>query len=149
MKKIGVAIVVILILAAFTRCGQITKLSGKYVNEQDKSEYLKFSGESTVVLHTDGKNYKGTYDIYENALMLTFNTNDKIENEIMEIRDKKVLLTLTDVAFVKRTFWNYYWKIWLLVTCIISAASFLYKRIVKEQKGLKDIIKDIKDENFD
>lgn len=149
MKKIGAIIVVIIILAVFNRCSQISSLSGTYVNEQDSSEYLKFSGESTVTLHADGKKYTGTYSIYDNAVMLTFSSNDDIESVVLEIKSKKVLSTIMGLAYVKRTFWNYYWKRWLLWSFILSVAYYLFKKIFLEHKGINDIAKEIKDEYFD
>lgn len=146
MKKIGAIIVVIIILATFSGCGQTSRLSGKYVNEQDSSRYLKFSGESTVTLHTDGVDYIGTYSILDNALMLTFASNDNMESVVLEIKSKKVLSTLMGLAYVKRTFWNYYWKRWLLWSFIFSVASFLIKKIFIEHKGIRDIAKEIYDE---
>lgn len=147
MKKVGAVIIVIIVLAAFSRCGQVSSLSGKYTNEQDKSEYLKFSGESTVKLHTAGKDYTGTYRIHDNAVWLTFDQGDNIGLTVLEIKKKNVLLTLGGTAYVRKTFWNHYWKIWLLISVVVETVYFLFKKIVIEHKGVKDIIKDIEDEN--
>lgn len=140
-------VVILFVFAAFNRCSQISSLSGKYVNEQDKSEYFKFSGESTVVLHTGGNKVTGTYSIYEDAVMLIFGSGDKAERVILGIKNKNTLIyNGVGVAFVKRTFWNYYWKWYLLWSSIISVIWFLVKKIFVEHKGIKEIISDIDEE---
>lgn len=147
MKKVRAIIIVIIVLVAFSGCGQVSSLSGKYINEQDKSEYLKFSGESTVKLHIEGMDYTGTYSILDNAVFLTFGQGDDAGIVVLEIKKKDVLLSLNGLAYVKKTFWNHYWKIYLFISVVIEIIYFLFKKIIIEHKGVKDIIKDIEDEN--
>lgn len=111
MKKINLIIVVIIGILVFSGCGQIKSLSGKYINEQDSSSYLKFSGESTVVFCTDGEKVTGTYSIAGNAVMLAFGTGEDAAIEFLAIKNRSTLIyNLFGVAYVKRTFLNYYWK---------------------------------------
>lgn len=146
MKKVRAIIIVIIVLVAFSGCGQVSSLSGKYINEQDKSEYLKFSGESTVKLHIEDMDYTGTYSILDNAVFLTFGQGDDTGIVVLEIKKKDVLLSLNGLAYVKKTFWNHYWKIYLFISVVIEIIYFLFKKIIIEHKGVKDIIKDIEDE---
>ncbi len=121
MKKIYLIIVVIIVLAIFNGCSQVTSLSGKYVNEQDSSEYLKFSGESTVEFSADGEKMTGTYSIVEDTVMLVFGTGENAAIRFFAIRDKNTLIyNLFGVAYVKRTFGNYYWKT-ILLFCTIGS----------------------------
>lgn len=111
MKKKYLIIAVIVVLVILSGCGQVTSLSGKYVNEQNNSEYLKFSGETTVVFRADGEKITGTYSIVGDTVMLVFGAGENTTLEFFAIKDKNTLIyNLYGVAYVKRTFWNYYWK---------------------------------------
>lgn len=139
MKKIEVIIVVIFMLITFTGCGQVKSLSGKYVNEQDSSEYLKFSGESTVVLCADGEKITGTYSIYKDAAMLMFGSGDNVESVILGIKNKNTLiLNIVGVAYVKKTFWNYYWKKILLYGTIGFIVLAVIGNIINKKEKHND-----------
>lgn len=137
MKKINLIIVVLVVLAVFSGCGRITSLSGKYVNEQDSSQYLKFSGESTVVFCTDGEKMTGTYSIAENAVMLVFGAGENVTMEFFAIKDKNTLIyNLFGVAYTKRTLWNYYWKkIFLYGTIGLIILGIIGNIIDKKEKN--------------
>lgn len=135
MKKFGLALI-IFILLVFNGCGQISSFSGKYVNEQNKSEYLKFSGESTVDLYSDGRKTTGTYFIYNDAVMVTFGSGDNIESTIFAIKNKNTLIyNGVGVAYVKKTFWNYYWKKILLLIFIVYGALLVFNFVKNLKNG--------------
>lgn len=130
-------IVAIFILVAFMAgCGQVSSLSGKYVNEQDKNEYFKFSDESTVEMYSGGHKVTGTYFIYTDAVMCTFGSGDNAYYEVFEIKAKDTLIyNGIGVAFVKKTFWNYYWKRFLLLCLVIYGTLFVINFIKNLRKN--------------
>lgn len=143
MKKI-VVMLVLFILVAFSGCGQVKSLSGKYVNEQDKNEYLKFSGESTVEMYSDGEKITGTYFIYADAVWSTFGSGDKAKSELFAIKNKSTLIyNGVGVAFVKKTFWNYYWKKLVLITVVMYGVLFIINLIKSLKKNGKNLGKAI------
>ena len=140
MKKMYLVIVVIIGILVFSGCGKVTSLSGKYINEQDSSDYVKFSGESTAVFCIDGDKKTGTYSIAGDAVMLAFGSGENVEMEFFAIKNKNTLIyNIFGVAYVKRTFLNYYWKRILLFGAIGFVILSIIGNILikKEEKNGK------------
>lgn len=149
MKKISVAIVIMIILATFTGCGRVSSLSGKYVNEQDKSEYFKFSGESTVEMHSGNQKITGTYFIYSDAVICTFGSGDNSDSIMFVMKNKSTLIyNGVGVAFVKKTFFNFYWKVLALLIIIVYGIMFIINFIKNLKKNDYNVSKAI-DEALD
>ena len=132
MKKI-IALAVLLVAAlTITGCSdKDIKLSGTYVNELDKDQYLKFSGESKVEIHLADVTVTGSYITLDHLVVINSPTGDSIT---MVAKNKKTLYA-GSVAFVKQGFWKKHWWKVLLVLIGIGIISGIYKLITGRDLG--------------
>lgn len=132
MKKI-IAFAVLLVTAlTLTGCfAKDIKLSGTYVSELDKEQYLKFSGESKVDIHLGGAKVTGSYIVLDQLVMINAGTGDAIT---LVAKDDKTLYSGT-VAFVKQGFWKKHWWKVVLVLVGLSIISGIYKLITGRDLG--------------
>lgn len=135
MKKYRIVIALIVVIIVFTGCGHVTSLSGKFINEQNSNEWIKFSGKSVATIHADDINITGTYLISDDVVMITIVTEDSTDSLLLAIEDKYTLrYNLVGVAFVKKTLWNYYWKKILLYGTIGCFILGIIEDIIKRKK---------------
>lgn len=130
-KMIAFAVLLVAALTLTGCSGKDIKLSGTYVNELDKDQYLKFSGESKVEIHLDGVTVTGSFIVLDQLVMINAPTGDSIT---MIAKDKKTLYAGT-TAFVKQGFWKKHWWKVLLVLVGLSIISGIYKLITGRDLG--------------
>lgn len=146
MKKRNRSIIITLILlivlmVSVSGCGRV-KLSGTYVNEHDREEKFKFSGESKVTYYNKNESMDGSYQGSGKSIIAVFGQGDDTTMEFLTIENKKVLY-YNSMAFVKKGFIERYWHIALIIGvayCIITA---IYKK--KTGRDLEEDLENLSD----
>ncbi len=139
-KNIVFTLLLIMLLAiSVSGCGRV-KFSGTYVNEHDKKEKFKFSGESKVTYYNHGQSLKGTYYGDNECIVITFGQGEDTEMIVLGVESKKVLYYKM-MAFVKKGFIERNWWKWMIAGAIYCIAEALYKR--KTGRDLGDALDDL------
>lgn len=135
-KNIIITLVLIMLLAiSVSGCGKI-KFSGTYVNEHDRKEKFKFSGESKVTYYYHGQSQKGTYVSSNDCIIITFGQGEDAQTIALIVDSKKVLY-YNMMAFVKKGYIERNWWKWLIVVAVYAIADAIYKR--KTGRSLEDL----------
>lgn len=126
LRKATAFIILVMLMMLLGGCG-VKKLSGTYVNELDRKNYLKFSGKSKVTLHNENGKITGSYRIKDDLLVLYFDTEEGTM-AWLEIEDKK---TLYDgmTAYVKKGFLERNWLKILIFTIVFGTVMIVYEKI--------------------
>ncbi len=126
-KNIVIILVLIMLLAiSLSGCGRI-KLSGTYVNEHDRKEKFKFSGESKVTYYNHGQRLKGTYYGDNESIIITFGQGEDTQMIVLMVESKKVLY-YNMMAFVKKGYLERNWWKWLIAGAVYTIVTSIYKR---------------------
>ncbi len=126
-KNIVFTFVLIMLLAVcLSGCGK-TKISGTYVNEHDRKEKFKFSGESKVTYYNHGQRIKGAYFGDDDCIVITFGQGDDAQMIVLAVESKKVLY-YNMMAFVKKGYIERNWWKWLIAGAVFSIVEAIYKR---------------------
>lgn len=126
-KNIVITFVLIMLLAvSLSGCGKI-KFSGTYVNEHDRKEKFKFSGESKVTYYNHGQRIKGTYFGDNDCIVITFGQGDDAHMMVLMVESKKVLY-YNMMAFVKKGYIERNWWKWLIAGAAYLIIDAAYRR---------------------
>lgn len=141
-KNIVITLVLVMILAvSVSGCGRI-KLSGTYVNEHDKKEKFKFSGESKVTYYNKDGHVDGTYYGDKDSVIATFGQGENATIAVLSVDSKKVLY-YNMMAFVKKGFIERNWYKFLLLGAAFTIIEAIYKR--KTGRDLGEDLENISD----
>lgn len=139
-KNCAIMLFVVFLMIFMSGCG-VKKLSGKYVNENNKSEYFKFSGESKVTYHNEQGSKVGNYRIENNALIAYFEEGEELI--FLEVKDKKTLYEGYTTAYVKKNFLQRHWEAIVIFLVIYSIVSLVYTKITG--RNLEDDLENLLD----
>ena len=141
-KSIGITIVLVMILMiSLSGCGRI-KISGTYVNEHDKKEKFKFSGESKVTYYNKDGRIEGTYYGNRNGIVVTLGEGENETVAFLTVENKKVLY-YDMMAFVKKGFIERNWYKFLFLGAAYSIVAAIYKR--KTGRDLEEDLENLSD----
>ena len=141
-KKIIITFMLIMLLAVVVSgCGRI-KLSGTYVNEHDRKEKFKFSGESKVTYYNHGQRLEGTYFGDNESIIITFGQGEDAQMIVLMVDSKKVLYYKM-MAFVKKGYIERNWWKWLIAGAVYTIVVAIYKR--KTGRDLEEDLENLGD----
>lgn len=128
MKKRTAIIItlIMLIMVTLSGCGEV-KLSGTYVDEDNKDNYFKFSGENNVSLYSEQGHIDGTYYIIDDAAILYFDSEPEFNTLILEIKNNRKVYLLS-TAFVKQGFLKRNWGKILIGILILGVIIRIYEK---------------------
>lgn len=142
-KNIVIAFILIMLLAiSLSGCGRI-KFSGTYVNEHDRKEKFKFSGESKVTYYNHGQQLKGTYFGDKESIIITFGQGEDMQMIVLMVESKKVLYYKM-MAFVKKGYLERNWWKWLIAGAVYAAVEAIYKRKTGRNLGDEQLVRQVK-----
>jgi len=131
MRKLTVMSTILMVFVLMlSGCGG-SGLSGKYVNEANDSQYLKFSGSRNVVLSGGGHpGVDGNYYIRGNTLYISFDYGGYNSQEAFILNSNRSTISYDGGAFIKKKgFLARHWLKIVIVWMVLGLIVIAYEKI--------------------